>query len=223
MGAKIVRVLVAVLVAVLVVGLLASGCSGSDGSDPAPPESPSQHPADTIEARSVLYDDDFLVEEGVWWLGVGYPPVPTVLPGTSNGLLGVVGPVGMWVSGPGLYGKYRVRIESAPTRPPVPRWCEDVVEVAYPHRVDGIWMGSFETQTRRLPLPPDNYRVRYCAEGLDRAATEPEFDGNRYHVYSSRHLFQLWPAPLRPDAVVRAGSDFARSENERVAQDSATR
>ena len=71
-----------------------------------------------------------------------------------------------------------------------------------------------------MPLEPGTYRVRYCAAGLDATVAETdedEFDGDDYRLYSSRHLFQLWPAPRTPDEVLRTTSEFAAAEHARVA------
>lgn len=169
----------------------------------------SEAPAPPARTRApvdpTVLEKDFLVVEGVWYLSDGRFPRNV----RFDEILTPDGRHGLWVLVPGLYGKWPVRLEVLETEPPVARWCEDVVEAPYENRSDGISMGSFDTGSRTLPLEPGSYRVRLCARGLDAAATEPEFDENRYHVYSSRHLIQVWPAPLAPVEVVRTGSRFA--------------
>jgi hypothetical protein len=196
-----------VLVALL---LTLSGC----GEDLPPVEHDdgavvSEAPAPPARTRApvdpTVLEKDFVVEEGVWYLSDGRFPRIT----DGHGLLHPGGSRGLWVTVPGLYGRWPVRLEVLPAEPRVARWCEDVVEAPYANRAEGISMGSFETWSRTLPLAPGSYRVRLCARGLDAAATEPEFDGSRYHVYSSRHLIQVWPAPPAPVEVVRTGSRFA--------------
>jgi hypothetical protein len=177
-------------------------------------------PAPPMSDSPVLYDDEFVVEEGVWYLGGRVPGLKAPFKDQSNGLVGAGSRGGLWVSGPALYGKYAVEIERFDQAPPVPGWCEDAVEVSYDHRSDGLVMGSFESQTDPTYLAPGTYRVRYCVSGHDAAAAETdedEFDGDEYRLYSSRHLFQLWPAPMAADAVLREGSEFAKAENARIA------
>lgn len=152
-------------------------------------------------------EEDFLVVEGVWWLGTDYPRLTSP---SGNRLLWSGGRSGLWISVPGLYGLWPVRLDVRRTEPRVPRWCEDVVEAPYEHHGDELRMGSFETTSDPLPLAAGSYRVRLCATGLDAAATEEEFDGEEYHVYSSRHLIQVWPAPAAPERVLREGSRWAR-------------
>jgi hypothetical protein len=101
----------------------------------------------------------------------------------------------------------------------VPGWCEDAVEVSYTHPTSHLSMGSFESWTDPLPLEPGTYRIRYCASGLDATVAETaedEFDGDDYRLYSSRHLFQLWPAASAPDQVLRTTSQFAAAEHARI-------
>jgi hypothetical protein len=187
-------------------------------------------PLDAVEPASpapvatgaLPYDDEFVVEEGVWYPGEAdtFPEIEGGFKGQSNGLLGAGAPGGVWIDGPALYGKYAVRIEAFDSRPPVPAWCADVVEVSYDHPTAYLSMGSFESWADPLPLDPGTYRIRYCASGLDATVAETaedEFDGDDYRLYSSRHLFQLWPAPSAPDEVVRTTSEFAAAEHARVA------
>lgn len=173
------------------------------GTSPASSAPPAPVPA--------VLEKDFLVEEGVWYLSDG--DLPRIVEPEGNGLLYPGGRQGLWVSVPGLYGRWPVRLEVRGARPRVADWCEDVVEVPYAHTGSDIEMGSFESWSRSLALPPGDYRVRLCATGLDSAAQEPEFDGRRYHVYSSRHLIQLWPAAPEAEAVLRAGSRWAAQQH----------
>ena len=109
---------------------------------------------------------------------------------------------------PGLYGKFRTRVEIFEARPDVPGWCEDVVEVSLSTR-GGLAMGSFEYFEEPWDVTAGDYRVRLCVTGSDQAETEDEFDGDDYHTYTGRHLLQLWPAAPAPDEVVKVGSRFA--------------
>jgi hypothetical protein len=171
-----------------------------------------------VLGKGVLYDDAWVVEEGVWDVrapGKWVAHTGRAFRGQANGLLGAAVDGVMVLVVPGMYGKYRTRVELGGRRPPVPRWCEDVVEA--PFRSDGeLVMSSFESFSDTWQVEPGTYRVRYCVTGLDAAATEDEFDGDDYHTYTGRHLLQLWPAPIAPDEVVRVGSDWAAERHRAV-------
>ncbi|MER7708639.1 hypothetical protein ABTX81_37890 [Kitasatospora sp. NPDC097605] len=88
-----------------------------------------------------------------------------------------------------------------------PVW-EDVVEVSFrpvSHRSRLVqWAGEAAWD---LDLEERDYRVRYCAYGMDtgrgrdtRFSDEPLVD---------RYLLQLWPAPPGPECVLRQTSEIA--------------
>ena len=195
--------------------------------DPGPVAEEAPEPTATeisppMQTGPVLYDGEFVVVEGVWNLSNGQDIVRLggMFRGQRNGLLaaGAKGGVSIW--GPALYGKYSVRITSSDRRPRVPAWCEDVVEVSYEFTAGYIVMGSFDEWTDPMRLAPGTYRLRYCASGLDATVeetAEDEFDGDDYRLYSSRHLFQLWPAPAAPDEVLRVRSEYAEALHARAA------
>jgi hypothetical protein len=182
----------------------------------SPPEVPAgQNPTPLGPLTSpVIFDDVWFVEEGVWNItqyGGFAEHFERAFRGQANGLLGAGDRGALWITAPALYGKFRVRVELHHMQPPIPDWCEDVVEVSY--RVGGrpLVMGGFEEWSEPMPVPAGDYRVRYCASQLDEAFASDEFDGDEFRIFPGRHLFQFWRAPLAPDAVVRQTSDFAAS------------
>lgn len=200
--------------ALCLVGVLLSlsACAHENDADPDPPQPSDTTTTATAPTVQVLFDRPWVVVEGVWFISTrGYPRYEA---GSTTGLLNATAPGSVYVNGPALYGKYAVRVEAHSARPSVPQRCEDVVEVSLTIK-RSLSMGSFETFTRRWRLTAGDYRLRYCATGLDRAAAETavsEFDGNAYRLYSGRHLFQLWQAPRAPARVIRVRSDFAKSQ-----------
>jgi hypothetical protein len=93
-------------------------------------------------------------------------------------------------------------------QPPAPDdgW-EEIVEVSFRSAGEASllgWAGEWEWP---LELIETDYRVRYCATGMDagraadtRADDEPEVD---------RYLLQFWPGPPGPDRVVKQTSTIA--------------
>ncbi|MFH9862893.1 hypothetical protein [Streptomyces sp. NPDC017202] len=136
------------------------------------------------------------------------PGLREAFAGQSGGLCGAAVPGVLWLS-TGLHTGdvgFVVEVHDAP--PPLdPAW-EDVVEVSFrpvserTHLVQ--WAGEAAWD---LDLTPTDHRVRYCARGMDegrerdtRVTGEPQADS---------YLLQFWPAPPRPDRVIRQTSQHA--------------
>ena len=168
-----------------------------------------------VNGVRLLFDDDWVVEEGQWTLGE-LPEQYDAPPGTPEpsfqALIESVGVDGAFISTPGFYGRYRTVVELHDRAPAVPDWCQDAAEISL--RIVGsqpaFAMASFETFSDPVAVPAGIYRVRYCTEKQDRAATQEEFTGDEYTVYAGRHLLQLWEAPRAPDKVLREGSRWAQ-------------
>ncbi|WP_345665699.1 hypothetical protein [Streptomyces venetus] len=136
------------------------------------------------------------------------PGLAEAFAGQSAGLCGAATPGALWLS-TGLHtGDVGFTVEVHEQAPPLdPAW-EDVVEVSFrPASADSAlvqWAGEASWQ---LDLEVIDYRVRYCAQGMDRASAEdtrlddePQLD---------RYLLQFWPAPPEPDRVLRQTSRTA--------------
>lgn len=122
--------------------------------------------------------------------------------GQSNGICGAAIP-GLLHLVTGLHtGTTVLTIELHETRPPLDDAWDEIVEVSFrpestaSHLVQ--WAGE---DAWPLDLEPIDYRVRYCADGMDEAHQadvvmddEPTID---------RYLLQFWPAAPEPDAVCR--------------------
>ncbi|MFF5858627.1 hypothetical protein ACFY8B_23870 [Streptomyces sp. NPDC012751] len=133
------------------------------------------------------------------------PDLSEAFAGQSGGLCGAVVPGVLWLI-TGLHtGDVGFDVEvhdEAPLLDPV--W-EDAVEVSFcpisEHTRLVQWAGEAAWE---LGLALTDYRVRYCARGMDtgrdldtRASGEPQADS---------YLLQFWPAPPRPDRVIRQTS-----------------
>ncbi|MFF2535145.1 hypothetical protein [Streptomyces cyaneofuscatus] len=128
--------------------------------------------------------------------------------GQSGGLCGAAVP-GALCMVTGLHtGSVGFTVEVHDGEPPLaPEW-EDVVEVSFrPVSEDTSLVQWGGEAAWALELPVTDYRVRYSARGMDqgrdldtRTAKEPQAD---------RYLLQFWPAPPRPDRVIRETARIA--------------
>ncbi|WP_187703100.1 hypothetical protein [Nocardia yunnanensis] len=111
-------------------------------------------------------------------------------------------------------GRVGFTVEVHDQAPPLDAAWEDVVEVSF-YPVSGQsflvqWAGekSWELDLRE----GIDYRVRYCAMGMDRAREQDvRLDGE---PVVDRYLLQFWPAPPEPDRVVRQTSQAAARSHE---------
>ncbi|MFH9060467.1 hypothetical protein ACH4GM_04465 [Streptomyces coeruleorubidus] len=136
------------------------------------------------------------------------PGLSEAFAGQRAGLCGAATPGALWLN-TGLHtGDVGFTVEVHEQAPPLdPAW-EDVVEVSFrPVSADSAlveWGGGASWQ---LGLEETDYRVRYCATGMDRASErdirldgEPPLDC---------YLLQFWPAPPEPDRVLKQTSQAA--------------
>ncbi|MFF2555152.1 hypothetical protein ACFVUS_29400 [Nocardia sp. NPDC058058] len=138
--------------------------------------------------------------------------------GQRAGLCGATVPGELFLH-TGLHsGKVGFTVEVHDQAPPLdPEW-EDVVEVSfYPIPDQSFlvqWAGenSWELDLRQGL----DYRVRYCAQGMDQAREKDvRLDGE---PVLDRYLLQFWPAPPEPDRVVRQTSHVAAYWHEYACQ-----
>ncbi|WP_018683565.1 hypothetical protein [Actinokineospora enzanensis] len=154
----------------------------------------------------VVMSGDIRVHYAQFYVRSGYEfaDLEGCLAGQRNGLCGAA------VSGAlhlvtGLHtGSVGLTVETHDAEPPVGEEWEEVVEA--PFRSDGdTVLADWDSDVAvPLGLAAGDYRVRYCAVGMDeghahdtRMAGEPEVD---------RYLLQFWPAPPAPDEVIRQTS-----------------
>lgn len=136
------------------------------------------------------------------------PGLAEAFAGQRAGLCGAATPGFLWLN-TGLHtGDVGFTVEVRDQAPPLdPKW-EDVVEVSFRPASERTalvqWAGE---DSWDLDLEETDHRVRYCAQGMDRAgetdtrsADEPQLD---------RYLLQFWPAPPEPDRVLKETSRTA--------------
>ncbi|MFF5408338.1 hypothetical protein ACFY8K_35935 [Streptomyces misionensis] len=136
------------------------------------------------------------------------PDLSGAFAGQSGGLCGAAVPGVLWLI-TGLHtGNVGFTVEVHDEDPPLDPVWEDVVEVSF-HPVSERtslvqWAGEAAWD---LNLARTDYRVRYCAQGMDegrkldtRVSGQPQADS---------YLLQFWPSPPRADRVVRQTSKNA--------------
>ncbi|MEU0169276.1 hypothetical protein ABZ214_28115 [Streptomyces iakyrus] len=136
------------------------------------------------------------------------PDLAEAFAGQSAGLCGAATAGALWLS-TGLHtGEVGFTVEVHDHAPPLdPSW-EDVVEVSFrPASADSALVEWAGEDSWDLGLDETDYRVRYCATGMDRARAadtrmddEPQLD---------RYLLQFWPAAPEPARVLKETSRTA--------------
>ncbi|HEX8347573.1 MAG TPA: hypothetical protein VF657_22990, partial [Actinoplanes sp.] len=125
--------------------------------------------------------------------------------GQRNGLCGAAVP-GLLSLVTGLHtGEVGVTVERHDAEPPLDETWEEAVEVSFHTAVADIALHGFEKQYL-FTLPPGDYRVRFCARGMD-AGQEADTltEGGPLDFY----LLQFWPGLPAPDRVLRQTSKAA--------------
>ncbi|MFI9833331.1 hypothetical protein ACIHIX_37230 [Streptomyces sp. NPDC051913] len=136
------------------------------------------------------------------------PDLDEAFAGQRGGLCGAATPGSLWLT-TGLHtGDVGFTVEVHEEQPPLdPRW-EDVVEVSFrPASAESRLMQWAGEDMWELDLEEIDYRVRYCAKGMDEAHrkdtrldSEPQLD---------RYLLQFWPAPPETDRILKETSKIA--------------
>jgi hypothetical protein len=145
---------------------------------------------------------------------VGIPDLPGAFAGQANGICGAAEPHSLFlITGlhTGTVG-FRVELHEAPPR--LNEEWEDVVEVSFRAATAEAALLDWDGEGHPLDLEPTDYRVRYCASGMDEAREhdtrledEPALD---------RYLLQFWPAAPAPDRVIKQTSEVAKFEHRRA-------
>jgi hypothetical protein len=128
--------------------------------------------------------------------------------GQSNGLCGAATPGTLFLI-TGLHtGCVGFTVESHDTAPPVDDGWEEIVEVSFTPETGEVILEQWGGEAAwPLDLPPADYRVRYCASGMDAGnEADTRLDDEPMH---DRYLLQFWPAPPEADRVLKQTSDHA--------------
>lgn len=128
--------------------------------------------------------------------------------GQANGLAGAADPRCVCVNLARRSGGSPIRIVLMDSPPGDDASWEDVVEVSFilpeGHALGwSTWAGLHGGAL--AGIPPGSYRLRVSANGRDQGR-----DGEPSEDLVDAYLLQLWPAPVRSDAILRAGSEDGR-------------
>lgn len=126
--------------------------------------------------------------------------------GQVNGLCGAALPGVLSLVVALSVGLVPLRVELLAIAPPVDAGWEEVVEASITNTRPDLARLTFDSLVELPPVPVGSYRVRDCASGMAEAHDMVRSEGE--HVMD-RYLLQLWPAPPRPDAVLRQTSPVA--------------
>jgi hypothetical protein len=128
--------------------------------------------------------------------------------GQVNGIVGAARPSLIYFNlarhGDGTSPVRIVLLDAEPPEPE-PQW-EDVVEVSttLPPEGEVRWLSwGAESSGVLRGLGAGDYRVRVSASGRGDADDYPQDDLDRY-------LIEWWPAPRKPDEIIRLGSENAK-------------
>ena len=125
--------------------------------------------------------------------------------GQVNGLCGAARP-GVLRLVTGLHtGEVGFTVELHSSEPAVGDEWEDVVEVSFRSDAGLLGLHGFESQ-EPFDLAPGQYRVRYCARGMDAGQAEDTLDGDDPVDF---YLLQFWPGQPAGDRIVREHSKAA--------------
>ena len=129
------------------------------------------------------------------------PGLAEAFAGQTAGLCGAATPGALWLN-TGLHtGDVGFTVEVCDQAPPLDPVWEDVVEVSFrPASARSALVQWAGEDSWDLDLEETDYRVRYCARGMDRASEEDTRLGDEPQL--DRYLLQFWPAPPEP-AVFR--------------------
>ncbi|GAA3290591.1 hypothetical protein Dvina_19305 [Dactylosporangium vinaceum] len=127
--------------------------------------------------------------------------------GQRNGMCGAATPGFLYLNTGKNSGYVTVRVERHDIQPPIDDVWEDIVEVSFHPETSTAQLMQWAAEERwPLNLEQQHYRVRYNAHGMDfsdESADEPD----------EHYLLQFWPAPPRPDRIVRQETKTAAHLN----------
>ncbi|MEU8240850.1 hypothetical protein AB0C07_21620 [Actinoplanes missouriensis] len=158
--------------------------------------------------EQVLFSGEVRVSYGQVYLSCDEDPASEEnFAGQVNGLCGAAIPGSLFLVTGLRHGSVTMAVELTAAEPALSDAWEEIVEVSFanacPEPALIEWGGEGSHPFR---LEPGDYRVRYCAKGMDAARdAESNYDGELIDTY----VLQFWPGPPGPDRVLRQTSSCA--------------
>ncbi|SCF18025.1 hypothetical protein GA0074695_4059 [Micromonospora viridifaciens] len=131
------------------------------------------------------------------------PEMHECFAGQANGLCGAAVPGFLFLVTGLRTGEVAFVVELHDESPPLDDGWEEIVEASFRPAGRAALVAWGEEWSWPLDLAEVDYRVRYCGAGMDEAHDQTRMDGD---VALDRYLLQFWPAPARPDRVVKQTS-----------------
>jgi hypothetical protein len=153
----------------------------------------------------LVFDGDIGVLDGQLWIAseaddIG-PDMYASFSGQQNGLLGAAEDGMLRLITGVADGDVRLSVHVVESEPQLDEPGEDCVEVSFSPTAPVVALFDWDgAAVFEIPLGEETYRVRYAIRGADagHAGTETEVSS-----------LWFWPAPSRPDAVIRQTSESA--------------
>ncbi|BCJ49840.1 hypothetical protein Asp14428_13150 [Actinoplanes sp. NBRC 14428] len=107
----------------------------------------------------------------------------------------------------GLHTGYvHLTVELFDAEPPLAGDWEEAVEVSFRQRAKKLWVGGLMSRPYPVALPRGDYRVRYCARGMEEGRRLDTADEDEV---VDAYALQFWPGEPAPDRIVRQTGETA--------------
>ncbi|MEV6602007.1 hypothetical protein AB0M36_34915 [Actinoplanes sp. NPDC051346] len=126
--------------------------------------------------------------------------------GQRNGLCGAAVPGALFLVTGLRNGPVACTVRRHSTEPPLEQRWEDVVEVSFRAESGGVSLREWDGVRYRLDLPPGDYRVRYCARGMQQGWDVESLDDDQP---VDHYLLEFWAGEPTEDRIVRQTSEVA--------------
>lgn len=104
------------------------------------------------------------------------------------------------------FGEVALRVEVHDSEPPLDDRWEEAVEVSFTSSSEVVQIAEWAGDRYPFGLPSGDYRVRYCARGVEQGRDVDQLYGEEPVDF---YLLQFWPGAAGPDSILRQTSQAA--------------